>query len=677
VHRHPVYPITQDLLLHDQGVEVGVGHWPVADVITYLAWRFEALSLPVGLAEMLHRRTNGNPLFLVTVVDELVRQGGVREGPKGWELYGGLEAVAGWVPERLQQLIERQGEQLTAEEQRLLEVASVAGVEFATATVAVGLGGDVDAVEERCASLAHREQFLRAAGTDVWPDGTITACYGFRHALYQEVFYAHVPARRRAHWHGQMGVRLEAGYGEKAQTVAAALAEHFVQGRETVRAVPYLRCAGDQAMQRSAYQEAIRHLTRALALLPTLPETPERLQQELEIHLTLGPAWMAGKGYTTPEVVATYTRALALSQQHGTLPQRFAVLRVLRRVHTGRAEMPQAHAVGDALLTLAQQCNSTAYLLEAHMGVGTTWLHTGRLERARHHLETALTFYKTAEHRHHAMLYGHEPGVACLAQLSRLLWFQGYPDQARQWRQEALALAQEVAHPYSLDFALLHANWLAHYLREVQTLQAQTETTMRLAHEAGLGIANATLLRGWALVMQGQGTEGIAQLHQGMARQQVLGEALSQPYYAALLAEASQQLGQPEAGVSSVEDALTAVYTHGHHFYTAELHRLQGTLILQAAGSRPASEPARLGDLAQRPAQRAEACLCQALEVARGQQAKSLELRAAMSLARLWQRQGKRTEAHGLLAPIYGWFTEGFDIADLQEAKALLDELGG
>jgi predicted ATPase len=670
-----VHLVSQELLLHHHGAEIVVGDLPAADVRTYLSRRFDGSSLPVELAALLHHRTNGHPLFLVAVVDDLVRQRVVREGPNGWTLSDGLEAVGEGVPERLRQFIERQFAQLSPEEQMVLEAASVAGVAFTTAAVAAGCGADADAVDECCALLARRAQFLLADGTDVWPDGTLTARYVFRHALYQEVVYACIPPGRRARWHGQIGERIEVGYRDQARTVAAALAEHFVQGRAAARAVHYLRCAGEQAMQRSAYQEAIRHLTRALAMLPTLPATPERLQQELEIHLTLGPAWMAGKGYTTPEVVETYTRALALGQQHGTLPQRFAALRVLRRVHTGRGEMPQAQAVGDELLALAQQCNTAAYLLEAHMGVGTTWLHMGMLKRARHHLEAALTFYKTAEHRNHAMLYGHEPGVACLSQLSRLLWLQGYPDQARQRSQAALALAQEVAHPYSLDFALLHANWLAHYLREVQTLQTQTEMTIRLAREAGLGISNATLLQGWVLVVQGQGPEGITQIRQGMTRQQELGEALPQPYYAALLAEAYLQVGQPEAGLSIVDEALAAVYTHGHHFYTAELHRLQGEVLLQAAGCYPPSKTAMPCCTAQSPGERAEACLSQALTVARRQQARSLQLRAAMSLSRLWQRQGKQAAAYQFLSEVYGWFTEGFDTTDLREAKALLEEL--
>ena len=230
LHEHSVYPVTQDLLLHGQGAELVVGYLPVTAVRMYLAQRFGMPSLPEGLAEILHQRTSGNPLFLVTVVDELVRQGVVRTGPEGWTLDGGLAAVAGWVPERLRQLIERQGAQLPPAEQRLLEAASVVGVEFTTVTVAAGLGGDGDDVDEGCARLARREQFLRAAGTDVWPDGTVTARYGFRHALYQEVFYASIPAGRRARWHGQFGTRLEAGYGEQTRTVAPVLAEHFERG---------------------------------------------------------------------------------------------------------------------------------------------------------------------------------------------------------------------------------------------------------------------------------------------------------------------------------------------------------------------------------------------------------------------------------------------------------------
>jgi len=235
----------------------------------------------------LRQRTNGNPLFLVMVVDELVRQGILREGAGGWEVAEGLEAAGRGVPESLRHLIEQQLEQLPSTDRELLEAASVAGAEFSATAVAVSIGDVEEAVEARCDALARRGQLLRALSVTDWPDGTVSAQYAFMHTFFQEILYERVPVSRRVRWHRQIGARLEIGYGLQARELAAKLAEHFVRGREPWRAVQYLQYAGENALRRSVHQEAITHLHQGLALLSTLPETPERTQQELVFQITL------------------------------------------------------------------------------------------------------------------------------------------------------------------------------------------------------------------------------------------------------------------------------------------------------------------------------------------------------------------------------------------------------
>ena len=254
--------------------------------------------------------------------------------------------------------------------------------------------------------------------------------------------------------------------------------------------------------------------------------------------------------------------------------------------------------------------------------------------------------------------------MCCRYTAAQSLWLLGYPDQAVASSQAALALAQQLAHPLSLTLALYWAAMLHHLRREAPLTQARAEAAMTIAtdQEFPQQLAQATPLRGWALAESGHGEEGRAQIHQGLAAYQATGATRDRPYYLALLAEASAQVGQTTEGLEALAEALATLPKSGVRWWEAELHRLRGELLLQHAVAQP---------------EEAEACFQQALAVARRQQAKSLELRAAMSLARLWQQQGKRAEAHELLAPIYGWFTEGFDTADLQEAKALLEELGG
>jgi predicted ATPase len=254
--------------------------------------------------------------------------------------------------------------------------------------------------------------------------------------------------------------------------------------------------------------------------------------------------------------------------------------------------------------------------------------------------------------------------VTCRAYAAWTLWYLGYPAQAVRQSQEALALAQKLVHPYSLAAARFWATRTHYHRREVLAVQAQTDVLLTLATAQGfpLHVGWGTFWRGWALAMQGQGEAGMAQMHQGMAAVLAAGQMVSRPHCLVLLAEAAGHAGQVEQGLSLLAEAQTVVKANGQGDLLAEAHRLQGELLLRQA----------IPDATQ-----AEACFQQALTVARRQQAKSWELRAASSLARLWQQQGKRTEARELLAPIYGWFTEGFDTADLQEAKALLEELGG
>jgi len=287
----------------------------------------------------------------------------------------------------------------------------------------------------------------------------------------------------------------------------------------------------------------------------------------------------------------------------------------------------------------------------------------GELAAARSHMEQGLQLYDPQRHRTHAALYsGHDPGVCCRMQAAQCLWLLGYPDQAVASMQAALALAQQLAHPMSLTVALYSAAMLCHLRREALLAQAQAEAATTIATDQGFPehAARATPLRGWALAASGQREERIAQIHQDLAAYQMTGTMAFRPYYLALLAEASAQVGQTTEGLGALAESLATLATSWARWWEAELHRLRGELLLQHTGAQP---------------EEAEACFQQALDVARRQEAKALELRAAMSLARLWREQGKRAEAHELLAPIYNWFTEGFDTADLQEAKALLEEL--
>jgi predicted ATPase len=286
----------------------------------------------------------------------------------------------------------------------------------------------------------------------------------------------------------------------------------------------------------------------------------------------------------------------------------------------------------------------------------------GEVASAHTHLEQGIALYDPQQHCSHAFLYGIDPGMACCAYAAWALWLLGYPAQALLRSHEALALARKLSHLLSLAQAMCTTGWLHQFRRETQAAKEQVEEAIALCIEQGFPffLALGTIIRGWVLVAQNQGEEGRAQICQGLAAWRATGAKMFRPYWLALLAEAHRNAGQVEEGLSVLAEALAAVDKTGERFYEAELYRLKGELLLRQSAC---------------DAQQAETCFHQALDVARRQQAKSLELRTAMSLARLWQQQGQQAKAYALLAPVYNWFTEGFDTADLQEAKVLLEEL--
>jgi predicted ATPase len=313
-----------------------------------------------------------------------------------------------------------------------------------------------------------------------------------------------------------------------------------------------------------------------------------------------------------------------------------------------------------------ETCATVIARFEGHIAqyLGDGLLVYGALRSARAHLEQSITFYDPQQHRDLVSLYGQDPKVTCLSYAAWALWLLGYPEQALRRSHEALSLAQELAHPFTRAMALQWASTLHRCRREGPATQERAEAVMALARDQGFvqRLAGGTVLRGSALAMQGACMEGVAEMQQGLATYRAIGAGLGLTHYLALLAEAYAQAGQTAAGLAVVAEAPDVVAKHGERFCEAELYRLQGELLLAQEGTKQKRVEA-------------ETCFRQALDAARRQQAKSLELRAAMSLSRLWQQQDKRNEARELLAPIYGWFTEGFDTADLQEAQALLDEL--
>jgi predicted ATPase/DNA-binding winged helix-turn-helix (wHTH) protein len=663
---HPLATLTQELQIHGHSQELPLTLLTKAAVRTYLTARLPGAAITDELAQCIHQRTEGNPLFMVTMVDYVVAQdmSGALMGSRNPPVR--LVEAARGMPESLRQMLERRFDRLRPEEQGVLEVGSVVGNEFAAAVVAAGLGVDIEQIEVWCEGLARRGQWLQSRGHSAWPDGTVSACYDFIHALYQEAVYNRIPAARRLRLHGRIGERLVAGNGEQTRALAVELAVHFEQGREYHRAVHYCQQAAENALQRYAYREAIMHLTRGLTLLQRLPDTPECLQQELAVQITLGPALMATKGMAAPEIEQTYARARELCQQAGETPQLLHVLFGLWQCYLVRGEVHVARELAAQCLGVAQHQHDPAALLVAHWVLGVTLFYLGEFALARTHAEQGIALSNAQQPYSHIFFYGQAPSIGCLGHTAQALWMLGYPDQAQQRSHEALALARELSHPYDVVFALNQAVVLHQLRREGRSAYERAEEVLTFCTEQGFTqqLAMGTILQGWGIAAQGQIDKGIAQMHQGLAASQAAGIGLGRAPVLAQMAEAYWHTGQTDEGLRLLAEALAVMDRTGERWWEAEVYRLRGELLLAQESTR-------------QKCVEAEACFRHALEVARQQQAKSLELRAAMSMSRLWQRQGRCAAAYHLLADIYGWFTEGFDTVDLQEAKALLEQTGG
>ena len=667
---HPLHEVKQELQLHGQCQELALGFLGEPAVHEYLARRFGGnpeRQIPLNvLAGAIHGRTEGNPLFMVAMFDHLVRQGALQKTAGTWTLRRPMGELSSEIPETLRQLIERQVDRMSPEEHRVLEVASVAGAEFSAAALAAGMGTDVETVEEHCARLSRHRQFFQTRGNAEWPDGTVAARYGFLHALYQEVLYSRTPISRRIDMHRRIAQREEQAYGGQRGAIAAELAMHFERGRDYPRAVEHLQQAGKNAMERGAHVEATQLLRRGLELLEFLPDTDDRTQQELDLQMALSVPLLMTKGYAASEVGEVYARAQALCDRLGQAPQLFPVLRGLWTFYLVRAELSTARELAERLLALAQSLQDSALLLESHLALGTTLLWLGEPARGRTHAEQAIALYDHEQHRSHASHYGHDPAVICHSYLGRALWVLGFPDQALARIEDALAQAAKSAHPHSYASALTFAAWVHQYRGEPQLTQARAEAAMKLSAEQGftLFLAVGTVLRGWAIGALGKQEEGIVQMKEGLSAVQRTGARLSQAYLSALLIEAyCNTTDQRQEALRLLADAFAVMESTGDRWWEAELHRLNA----EALGLWATAGREEKGALAE-----AERHLHRAMEVAQRQGAKSLELRAATSLATLWQRQGRTEAAERMLAGIHGWFTEGFDTADFKRASALL-----
>ena len=607
--------LVTELALHGQCKEIALGPLGLEAIEVYLKARLgdeDGTARSHEMASLLVERTGGNPLFMVSIVNELAQP----------EISGRAADAILSIPHDVRRFIDRQIDQLNASDRSLLTAASVIGREFATAAAAAALEIDVEKVETSCAYLSRQGVFIVRSASVTWPDGTPAELYSFRHDLYRELLYDRLPATRRALSHARVGRRLEVAWAGRLDAIASQLAEHFERGNELARAIPYHQRAAAKALRRSANEEAIGHLRRALDAIGHIADEVERTRVEVELRVGLGAAFMANQGFGAPEVLEAYSRAEELCKRLGERADIFPALWGQWLFRWGRSEMDAAWRLCEALLALAKKYDDTGLKLQAHHAAWATSFGRGELAEVRAHAEAGLALYDSNIHQAMASSFGNHDAGTCARYFSALsLALAGEEERARTMADTSLAAARRLGDPFSLALSLYFASATAQVLDDVTVAAQHAEASRQLATEHDLAMPRAwsTGVMGWCAAENGDHARGIVLLTEAVAALEAAHSRHFMPYLLGLLAQAHLKIGHHADAMKAADDGIALAAGGGERFYTAELHRLRGEL------------------LARRPnghIQKAEASFLTAIEVARQQGAKALANKAIAS----WRR---------------------------------------
>jgi DNA-binding winged helix-turn-helix (wHTH) protein/tetratricopeptide (TPR) repeat protein len=655
VGEHPLRTVHQELRAHGRCRELWLQTLDEDAVAAYLCARLPGLATVKPLAHVIYERTDGNPLFVVNVVDFLLSSGVIAEANGHYAFTGDIAPVGTEIPQGLREMIAIQIERVSETERDVLEAGSVVGRTFSAAAVAAALDADVVDVEACLERLARRAQLVCGAGEGVWPDGTVAGRYEFIHSLYQHVLKDRIRPARRRRLHHRIAIRLEAGYGRKSVEIATELAYHFEAGGEPERGVPYLEDGAARAVLRCANREAAKLLERGLAILDDLPPTPERTLRTIRLCLALGLALQPLAGFAAPDVERPWRRARALSEATDDAPQLFQTLLALTGLYVAKARFDLASEAAEQLVQLTERLPVPGFVFAGHMFDGIVRYHAGDLAVARTQLEQAAAFdefplpVNPVDVRVHTLNY-----------LALTLLHQGHPDQALERNRQAATRAAERGSPFDRGQTATIECYLQMFLRDMDALARAAHEALILGDEYGFPIVQAIgkIGRGRVLVAGGDYDAGISALDEGIDAYRITGQAVSLPTLLALLADAHGKAGHLEQALLLVAEARALVESTAELRFEAELHRLEGELRLQR------NQP-----------DAAERCFRRAIALARQQGARWWELRAQVSLARLCREQRRRAAVCRALAPIVGSFTEGISTADVREGRQLLAEL--
>jgi DNA-binding winged helix-turn-helix (wHTH) protein/tetratricopeptide (TPR) repeat protein/type II secretory pathway predicted ATPase ExeA len=638
-------------------------------VAAYVDRRFPFHELPDDLPELIHRRTEGNPLFMLGVIATWLDRGLLADSGGVCRLQASLQQLSLCVPETFVRLFEHELAAVTPLQRSVLEAASVAGQEFSTATVAAAIEEDTVVVEEICMRWSRKGQYFRNKGKAEWKDGTVAERCEFVHVLYQQITYEQIGAARQALWHRRIGERLEVGYAGEAGSIAPELALHFERGRDHERAVRYLRNSGEAALLQSAYREAVDHLTRALDLIQRLPESEQRMSLELELRVLVLPPLRMTRGHGSAEVEFACTRAIELGKALGRNAQLLALFSGVSGVYLLRRQFATLLATGEDFLQLAEREGDTNAIAVAHISIGCACHHLGRSRLALEHMQRGVAAY--TGHLEDT-LSGLDLGFAGRHFLAHCWAVTGELDKARAQASRVLREAKATGNPWALAYGLISESIIHALCREPEQALQQVDPLLTLCAQYGFDLfaALGAWSKGAALIERGDFSSAIDTLSRGFEAFEATGARAYSASYVAMIAAAHGKLGEPQRGLELLRTSEARPEPDRRELWDAEYHRVEGELLLQLSQQGVNAGPDEVSTL-----RAAESCLLRAVEIASWQETKLLELRAATALAGHWSAQGRTAEARSLLARVYGSFSEGFDTPDLREARARLDQL--
>jgi len=626
----------------------------------------ESNRLGARFRDTLFQQTRGHPLFTIEMLRGMQDKGMLIKDKQGRWIEG-MELDWDALPAKIDAVIGERFSRLEDRLRELLTAASVEGEEFTSDVVAMVKKEEVREVIHLLSSELDKKHHLVSAKGIRRLDGQRLSIYTFQHILFQRYLYNSLDKVERSHLHEEVGTALETLYGEQSEEIAVQLARHFREGGLVAKAVDYLQKAGNKAVRVSANEEAISHFSKGLELLKTLPDSLERIQQEVALLIALGSPLRIARGYAAPEVSRVYARAEELCEQIGDSPHLFWVLTGLQGLCITRGETKKAYKLAEQMISLSQRSQDPLQVMMANWFLGLTSVYLGEFSSAQAPLEQVIKSYDPQQHGFLAFAFGQDAGVSCLSWLGWTLWFLGYPDRAVKRCKEALVLAEKLNHPFTLGFTYGIAGFYFYSLtHEFQKVKEHSEAAIKLGKREGFGLFHALepFLRGAEGSLEGNVEEGIKLMRQGLAAYRAIGTGMLIPHHLGIMAELCEKGGKVKEGFEAVAEGLAEVKKSGERYYEAELYRIKGELTLKKARVEDKMKQAE-----------AEGYFRQAIDISRSQKAKSWELRAAMSLSRLLQKQGKNEEARQELKEVYGWFAEGFDTPDLKEAKTLLDKL--